>query len=63
MKHKKKSVKARLRVEYRPPYKRHVWDFTKANVNEINKAISQFNWQGSFTIISVNEQVNLSDST
>ena len=42
-------AKARLRVEYPPTYKRHAWNYAKANVNGINKAISQFNWQGSFT--------------
>ena len=30
-------AKATLRVEYPPPYKRHVWNYAKANVNEINK--------------------------
>ena len=53
----------RIRVEYPSPYKRHVWNYAKANVNGINKAISQFNWQGSFTSLPINEQVNLSNST
>ena len=56
-------AKATLRVEYPPPYKRHVWNYAKANVNGINKAISQFNWQGSFTNLPINEQVNLFNST
>ena len=56
-------AKATLRVEYPPPYKRHVWNYAKANVNGINKAISQFNWQGSFTSLPINEQVNLFNST
>ena len=42
-------AKARLRVEYPPPCKCHVWNYAKVNVNEINKAISQFNWKGSFS--------------
>ena len=41
-------AKAKLRVEYLTPYKRHVWNYAKANVNGINKVISQFNWQGFF---------------
>ena len=56
-------AKARLRVKYPLPYKRHVSHYAKVNVNGINKAISQFNWQGSFTNIPINEQVNLFNST
>ena len=33
-------AKAMPRAEYPPPYKRHVWNYAKANVNGINKAIS-----------------------
>ena len=54
-------AKARLRAEYPPPYKRHVWNYAKANVNVINNALS--NWQGSFTNLPINEQVNLFNST
>ena len=56
-------AKARLRVEYPLPYKRYVWNYAKANVHGINKAISQFNWQGSFTNLPINKQVNLFNST
>ena len=42
-------AKAKLRVQYPPPYKHHIWNYAKANANGINKAISQFNWQGFFT--------------
>ena len=31
--------------------------------NGVNKAISQFNWQGSFTNLPINEQVNIFNST
>ena len=53
-------AKTRLRIEY-PPH--HVWNYAKATVNGINKAISQFNWQGSFTNLPINEQVNIFNST
>ena len=56
-------AKAKLRVEYPPPSERHVWNYAKANINEINKANSQFNWHGSFTNLPINEQVNLFNST
>ena len=42
--------------ECSPPYKRHVWNYAKANVNAINKVVSQFNWQGSFTKLPINYQ-------
>ena len=48
---------------YPPPYKHHAWNYAKSNVNGIIKAISQFNWQGSFTNLPINEQVDLSNST
>ena len=41
----------------------HAWNYAKANDNGINKAISQFNWQGSYTNLPVNEQVNLFNFT
>ena len=56
-------AKARLKVEYPPSYKYHVWNYAKANVNGINKVISQFNWQGSSTNLPINGQVNLSNPT
>ena len=52
-------AKATLRAEYQTP----CLELCKANFNEINKAISQFNWQGSFTNLPINEQVNLFNST
>ena len=61
--HQSTFPKDRFRVEYPPPYKRHVWNYAKANVNGINTAISQFNWQGYFTSLPINEQVNLFNST
>ena len=38
--HKITYAKTNPRVEYPPPYKCHVWNYAKANVNGINKAIS-----------------------
>ena len=56
-------AKARLRAEYPPSCKHHIWNYAKANVNAINKAISRFNWQGPFTNLLINEQVNLLNFT
>ena len=52
-----------LRPGFPPPHQRHVSDYAKVNFNRINKAIGQFNWQGSFTNLPINEQVNLFNST
>ena len=52
-----------LKVEHPPPYKLHVWDYVKPNVNGVSKAINQFNWQESFTNLPINEQVNFLNST
>ena len=54
--------KARLRVDYLPPYKCHVWDSPKASVSGINKATIQFNRRKFFTIILINQQGNLFNS-
>ena len=56
-------ARARLRVEYPLIYKSNVWNYAKAYVNGMNEIISQFNWQGSFTNLPINEQVNLFNST
>ena len=56
-------AKDRLRVEYPPPYKSHVWTYAKAGFNGISTPISQFDWQASLTNVPINEQVNLLNST
>ena len=46
-----------------PVYVREVWDYSKANVEHINKAISNFNWQNAFKDLSVDEKVKLLNET
>ena len=55
-------AKTKVRTEYLPYY---VWNYAKATVNGINKAISLFNWQFTykFTNLPINEQVNIFNST
>ena len=36
-----------------------VWDYTKANVENIKKAVSNFNWNRAFENLSVDEKVVL----
>lgn len=52
-----------LRVVYPPLYKRHVWDYAKANADGINKAISQLDWQEFLLNLMINEQVIFFNST
>ena len=46
-------------VHVPPVYTREVWDFSKANIGNINKAISNFNWTKAFENLSVDEKVKL----
>ena len=38
-----------------PPYKRRIWDYGKANIEEIRKNLSETNWQTLFYQLSANE--------
>ena len=46
-----------LKIEYPPPYERLVWDYKNANVEYINTAINNFNWEFLFEGKNINEQV------
>ena len=46
-----------------PVYIRKVWDCSKANIENINKVISNFNWTKAFENISVDEKVELLNET
>ena len=38
-----------------PPYKRRIWDYEKANVEDIRRALSETDWQTLFFRLSANE--------
>ena len=46
-----------------PIFVREVWDYSKANVEHIKKAISNFNWHNAFKDLSVDEKVVLLNET
>ena len=50
-------------VHVPPVYTREVWDFSKANIGNINKAISNFNWTKAFENLSVDEKVEVLNET
>ena len=52
-----------IRIPLPPVYVREVWDYSKANVEQIKKAISNFNWNNAFKDLSVNEKVEFLNET
>ena len=42
-----------------PAYVREAWDYTKANAENIKKAISSFNWNKAFENLSIDAKVEL----
>ena len=44
-----------IRVPLPPVYVREAWDYNKANVENIKKAVSNFNWNRAFENLSVDE--------
>ena len=57
------SAEFDLKVFYPPPYERTVWHFSRANSDQIKKAISLFDWESSLNNLDVNEQVSVSNET
>ena len=52
-----------IRVPLPPVYVREVWGYNKANVENIKKAISNFNWNRAFENLSVDEKVEILNET
>ena len=46
-----------------PPYKRHIWHYKRANVDNIKNAINMFDWNRAFSNIDVNKQVDVFNET
>ena len=51
------------RVPLPPPYVREVWDYEKANIENIKKEISNFDWNKAFENLSVDEKVDFLNKT
>ena len=56
-------AKFNLKIYYPPPYEREIWHYGQANVDHIRKAINEFPWERSFENNSVNEKVNIFNTT
>ena len=50
-------AKINLKAYYPPPYERLVWDYSKAEVTNIRKSLSQINWLNALKDLNVNDQV------
>ena len=42
---------------------REIWDYKKANIENIKKAISNFDWNNVFQNLSVDEKINFLNKT
>ena len=49
--------KINLKITYPPPYRRLMWDFKRANISSIRKAIKMVDWQFMFSNKNTHEQV------
>ena len=56
-------VKIDLKFYLPPPYEREVWSYNLAQVEQINRAVSLFDWHGALSSLDVNEQVDLFNET
>ena len=51
------------KIEYPPPYDRLVWDFKRADVNDITTATNQVDWKFIITYKNVHQKVNIFKKT
>ena len=52
-------AKFNVKIHYPLAYERKIWNYQKANVDQIRQVISEFPWDNGFANISVNEQEEL----
>ena len=56
-------AKFNLKIHYLPPCEQEIWNYGKANVDHIRKAINKFPWERKFENNSVDEKVNIFNAT
>ena len=61
--HQITHCKLNLIIEYPPPYELLVWDYKKANIENIKKSLESVNWETLFGNKSVNTQVCIFNET
>ena len=52
-----------IRVPLQPKYVREVWDYSKADVQNIKKSIKDFNWGKTLESIPIDSKVDLLSET
>ena len=55
--HQIKNSSFNLNIYYTPPYQRLIWDYKKANSENIRKSLDSVNWEWLFDSKDVNSQV------
>ena len=55
--------KIEIRVPLPPKYVREVWDYSKADVQNIKKSIKEFNWGKTLESLSIDSKVDLLNET
>ena len=56
-------AKFNLKIHYPPPYKREVWHYQNANVDQIRQVISKIPWDNRFGNMSESEKMQLFTQT
>ena len=55
--------KLNLKIYYPPSYERVVWNYEKANIGLISRAINEFDWENSFLHKNIDEQLKIFNVT
>ena len=50
--------KLNLSIPSPPPYKRQVWEYSKANANEIQNSLNSTDWESNFAGLTVDQMTN-----
>ena len=48
-----------FKISYPPPYERHIWHYSRANILEIRQSLESINWKREFDHKRVNKQVEI----
>ena len=52
-----------LKIYYPPPYEREIWYYKKADIELIQQAIREFNWERAIHRKKINEKVSILNNT
>ena len=52
-------AKINFKIIYPPPYERHIWHYTRANIHEMRHCLENINWERTFYNLNVDKQVQI----